>query len=108
MEAIYLEAHGLPPVSKSGCFFCPFTRQAGWIWLYHNHRDLYDLAQFLEDHSDDMKKGWFLTSITKEFLGRGIGSLMALRIRIERGDFKDKITVDDRGRMHCERDLGTK
>lgn len=107
-EAVFLQNMGLPPVQKSGCFFCPFTRQAGWIWLYVNHRELYDAAQVLEDQSGDLQKGWTITSRPKWAEVLGLGSLAALRIRIERKEFAQTFTTDERGRLHCERDVATK
>lgn len=30
--------------SRSGCFFCFFQQKIEWIWLYENHRDLFNKA----------------------------------------------------------------
>ena len=30
--------------SRSGCFFCFFQQRIEWIWLYENHRDLFEKA----------------------------------------------------------------
>ena len=30
--------------SRSGCFFCFFQQKIEWIWLYENHRNLFEKA----------------------------------------------------------------
>lgn len=42
---------GLPVPPKSSCFFCPFGSLDRWRWLYGEHRDLYEKAMALEEHS---------------------------------------------------------
>jgi len=44
---------GLPMARKSGCWFCPFTRQEGWIDLYRNFPDLFKKVEEIEGFSVD-------------------------------------------------------
>lgn len=44
---------GLDVPIKSGCFFCPGQRLAGWERLYYDHPDLYEMAAQLEEHADE-------------------------------------------------------
>jgi hypothetical protein len=46
-----IETAGLPVPPKSSCFFCPFGSLDRWRWLFENHRDLYEKAIALEEHS---------------------------------------------------------
>jgi len=46
-----IAAAGLEPPIKSGCFFCPGQRLAGWRRLYYEHPDLYERAIALEDNA---------------------------------------------------------
>ena len=48
--AIIREAH-LPVPQRSSCYFCPFNSVDRWRWLYETHRDLFDKAVALEEHS---------------------------------------------------------
>jgi hypothetical protein len=41
--------HGWPVPPKSGCWYCPFQRLAGWRELYFKHPDLYKRAQRMEE-----------------------------------------------------------
>lgn len=41
---------GLDVPVKSGCWFCPFTKKAGWIWLYKNHPELFEKAKQFEEN----------------------------------------------------------
>ncbi len=34
--------------SRSGCYFCFFQQKIEWVWLYEQHRDLFDLAHRYE------------------------------------------------------------
>lgn len=34
--------------SRSGCYFCFFQQKIEWIWLYENHRDLFEKAMSYE------------------------------------------------------------
>ena len=42
---------GLPESNKTGCYFCPYQRKAQWLELYINHREMFDIAQGLEDNA---------------------------------------------------------
>lgn len=42
---------GLPEAHKTGCYFCPLQPKNQWIRLYNEHRELFDLAVELEEHS---------------------------------------------------------
>ena len=41
----------LPVPERSSCYFCPFNSVDRWRWLYETHRDLFDKAIALEEHS---------------------------------------------------------
>lgn len=43
-----IKAHGLPLPIKSGCFFCPYQRQAQWKELRRKHPELFCKARELE------------------------------------------------------------
>jgi len=34
--------------SRSGCYFCFFQQKIEWVWLYENHRDLFEKAMTYE------------------------------------------------------------
>jgi hypothetical protein len=40
---------GLPPPSKSACYFCPLRRPAHWAEMRRDHPDLFEKAAALED-----------------------------------------------------------
>jgi len=43
-----IKDHGLKVPMKSGCWICPFQSEKRLIWLYNNHRDLFDKIVELE------------------------------------------------------------
>ena len=49
-ERIIAEA-GLPVPPKSGCWFCPFQKQARWHQLKREEPDLFERALFLEGNA---------------------------------------------------------
>jgi len=50
-----LEQHGITGIRKSGCYFCPFTKKAGWLDLMDNYPELYAKAEALEDNCPNPK-----------------------------------------------------
>jgi len=48
---------GLPEPKKTGCYFCPYQRKQQWLDLYHYHKDLFDIAQNIEDTARIKFKG---------------------------------------------------
>ena len=42
---------GLPVPHKSSCYMCPFRDRSEWVWLFFNHRDLFEKAMALEEGS---------------------------------------------------------
>lgn len=55
---IILQAGYKLPI-KSGCYFCPFTKPEGWIWLRNNNPEEYAKALEMEKHSSIRKKREF-------------------------------------------------
>lgn len=49
-EAVIRRA-GLSVPPKSGCWFCPFQKQAKWHQLKREHPDLFERALFMEDNA---------------------------------------------------------
>lgn len=43
-----IKEHGLRVPMKSGCWLCPFQGRTQLVWLYNNHRDLFDKIVELE------------------------------------------------------------
>ena len=43
-----IKKHGLKVPIKSGCWICPFQSKKQLLWLYLNHRDLYEKLKELE------------------------------------------------------------
>jgi hypothetical protein len=58
-----LKEHGFMNIVKSGCYFCPFTRKAGWIDLFDKNPELFEKAVALEDNCPNQK-----TTLTSERL----------------------------------------
>lgn len=38
--------------SRSGCYFCFFQQKIEWVWLYEQHRDLYEKAMAYENEKE--------------------------------------------------------
>jgi 3'-phosphoadenosine 5'-phosphosulfate sulfotransferase (PAPS reductase)/FAD synthetase len=72
-----IQDEGLSVPRKSGCWICPFQRTSQWKELWMNHRDLFDIAQGLEDTATKVRKR-FVT-----FDPSGKVSLAMLRTRFE-------------------------
>ena len=53
-----IQRAGLDAPIKSGCFFCPGQRLAGWRRLYYDHPDLYERAVLLEDNASKYNQKW--------------------------------------------------
>lgn len=45
-----LESYGLPIPEKSGCWFCPFTKNEEWLKLLDKNPDLFDRSMQLEEN----------------------------------------------------------
>ena len=63
---------------KSGCFFCPFQSLKAWQHLYLNHKDQYEIAEFLEKNNSNYPKFIFntrpLDSLKNRF-GEGLSKI---------------------------------
>jgi phosphoadenosine phosphosulfate reductase family protein len=46
-----LQKEGLYVPQKSGCYFCPFTKKAGWVNLKRHNIDLFNKSMKLEQNS---------------------------------------------------------
>jgi len=51
--------------SRSGCFFCFYQQKIEWIWLYENHRDLFDQAKLYEKEGYTWMQDESLEDISK-------------------------------------------
>jgi 3'-phosphoadenosine 5'-phosphosulfate sulfotransferase (PAPS reductase)/FAD synthetase len=51
--------------SRSGCFFCFFQQKIEWIWLYENHRDLFEKAKEYEKDGYTWMQGESLNELIK-------------------------------------------
>lgn len=51
--------------SRSGCFFCFFQQKIEWIWLYENHRDLFEKAVKYEKDGYTWMQDEKLTDLVK-------------------------------------------
>lgn len=51
LEAIKRTGLQIPP--KSACFFCPSSKKHEVLWLYENHRDLFDRGVAMERNSEE-------------------------------------------------------
>lgn len=54
-----IQAEALSVPRKSGCYICPFQRDAQWHELWNLHPDLFDRAQRLEEASKKTRVGRF-------------------------------------------------
>lgn len=54
-----IQGEGLSVPRKSGCYICPFQRDAEWRELWKLHLELFDRAQRLEEGSKKRKIGRF-------------------------------------------------
>lgn len=52
-----IEAEGLSVPRKSGCYICPFQRDAQWRALWKEHPELFDHAMRLEEGTRRTKRG---------------------------------------------------
>lgn len=77
-KRIILE-HGWPLPPKSGCYYCPFQRQAQWKKLYHDHPDLYNSARELEE-------------LSTSFPSYTLGGVALGKLAIRLGEGSEKIT----------------
>ena len=53
-----IQREGLELPIKSGCFFCPGQRLAGWKRLFFDHPELYERAAQLEDNASEYNQKW--------------------------------------------------
>lgn len=65
-----LELNGITDVEKSGCFFCPFTKKAGWNMLLLKYPELYERAVKLEKNCPNKKV--LLSYKSLESMGRTV------------------------------------
>jgi 3'-phosphoadenosine 5'-phosphosulfate sulfotransferase (PAPS reductase)/FAD synthetase len=63
-----IKNNGFNDVVKSGCWFCPFTRKDGWIKLYNENRELFELAEFMENNCSNPKLKLWQTKKLRDVL----------------------------------------
>jgi len=51
--------------SRSGCFFCFYQQKIEWVWLYENHRDLFEEAKRYEKEGYTWMQDESLEEISK-------------------------------------------
>lgn len=51
--------------SRSGCYFCFFQQKIEWIWLYEQHRDLFEKAMEYEKDGYSWNENETLSELTK-------------------------------------------
>lgn len=51
-----IQEHGWPVPPKSGCWYCPFQKAAGWKDLYVKHPDLFKRARDMEESQQHYPK----------------------------------------------------
>lgn len=67
--------------SRSGCYFCFFQQKIEWVWLFEQHRDLFDMAMAYENEKEgftwnqkeslaELSKPERIATIKREFLNK--------------------------------------
>ena len=51
--------------SRSGCYFCFFQQKIEWVWLYEQHRDLFDKAMEFEKDGYTWNQGESLAELSR-------------------------------------------
>jgi len=58
-----IEAEGLDVPQKSGCYLCPFQRNAQWRMLWERHPELFERAMLLEESTERSKNGYWRATL---------------------------------------------
>lgn len=80
--------------SRSGCFFCFFQQKIEWVWLYENHRDLYEKAMFYEKDGYTWQQGETLEELASEERREQIKREHYLRAERARNNAQSGLLVD--------------
>ncbi len=88
------EETGFYSRSRSGCFFCFFQQKIEWVWLYENHRELFNKALAYEKEGYTWQQGETLNELAQPERIKAIKSEHYKRIKRAKNNFKSPNLVD--------------
>lgn len=80
--------------SRSGCFFCFFQQKIEWVWLYENHRELFDKAAEYEKDGYTWQQGETLEELARNERRDDIKREHYLRMQRNRANTQSEFLVD--------------
>ncbi|NND23926.1 MAG: phosphoadenosine phosphosulfate reductase family protein [Acidimicrobiia bacterium] len=80
--------------SRSGCFFCFFQQKIEWVWLYENHRELYEEAMKYEKEGYTWQQGESLVELCSDERREAIKREHYTRIKRQKDNFQSPNLVD--------------
>ncbi len=83
-----IEDAGIDVPVRSGCWLCPFRRNAQWRALWEDHRDLYEQAMAIEENSLPSKAGGMFSVLDPD----GV-TLRARVARYETGEWREQMRM---------------
>lgn len=80
--------------SRSGCYFCFFQQKIEWVWLYENHRELFENAMKYEADGYTWMQNETLTELAKPERIENIKREHLLRIERKKAKHKSAYLTD--------------
>lgn len=80
--------------SRSGCFFCFFQQKIEWVWLYENHKELYQKALDYEKEGYTWQQGETLEELASPERIKAIKKEHYTRIQRAKNNFRSPNLVD--------------
>lgn len=80
--------------SRSGCFFCFFQQKIEWVWLYENHKPLYEKAMLYEKEGYTWQQGETLAELAQEERRTKIKREHFIRMKRNKSNTKSPYLVD--------------
>ena len=80
--------------SRSGCFFCFFQQKIEWVWLFENHKKLYQKALAYEKEGYTWQQGETLEELAKPERVKAIKKEHYTRIKRAKNNFRSPNLVD--------------
>lgn len=80
--------------SRSGCYFCFFQQKIEWVWLYENHRELFEKAMAYEKDGYTWQPGETLEGLAQPERREAIKREHYLRIERQRNNAQSDSLID--------------
>lgn len=80
--------------SRSGCYFCFFQQKIEWVWLYENHRELFEKAMAYEKDGYTWQQGETLEELAQPERRDAIKREHYLRMERQRDNVQSDSLID--------------